>query len=101
MAVKCFPPCVFPNVWPSDNHNYALHSVTSHTQGCDLPNQQVADCFLSVCEVCVEVFQNSEAFRQLTSNGLPFSDIESNRFSVNMAEMTEHKLCVSCDLPAN
>lgn len=49
MALKCFLPCVFQNVWPSDNHNYALHSVVSHTQGCDLQNQQVAECFL-LCE---------------------------------------------------
>lgn len=32
MALKCFLPCVFQNVWPLDSHNYALHSVVTHTK---------------------------------------------------------------------
>lgn len=45
MALKCFLPCVFQSVSPSDNHNYVLHCVVSHTQGSYLQTQQVADCF--------------------------------------------------------
>lgn len=50
MALKCFLPCVFLS--PSYNHNYSLHAVMSHTQTCDLQNQQVADCFLLYECVC-------------------------------------------------
>lgn len=85
MALKCFLPCVFQNMWPSDNHNYALHSVVSHTGGCNLQNQQVANCFLlrvcvvcwrGLCVQCVKMcWFLSETFRQLTSNGDVF-DIE-------------------------
>lgn len=78
MALKCFLQ-LFQNVWPSDNHNYGLHSVVSHTQGCYLQNQQVADSFL-LCEsvsgmlvgdcevyrnVCICLLKTAETFRQL------------------------------------
>ncbi len=74
-----------------DNHDYALHSVVSHTQGCDLQNQQVADCFL-LCEcvwcvlgrygVCRNVLKQPESFRQLPSNGDVF-DIERERRKIH------------------
>lgn len=34
----------------SDNHNYALHFVMSHTQGCYLPNLRVAECVCGLME---------------------------------------------------
>ncbi len=98
MALKCFLPCVFQNVWPSDNHNYALHSVVSHTKCCDLQNQQVADCFLlCVCGMlrrgggrlfveCVEtsvlVVKKAETFRQLTAN-VDVLDAEQERRKIH------------------
>lgn len=75
MALKCFLPGVFQNVWPFDNHNYALHSVVSRTLGFDLQNQQVADCFL-LCECvwCVFYFFGGEGLdlecAKMSSNSL-------------------------------
>lgn len=34
----------------SDDHNYALHFVMSHTQGCYLPNLRVAECVCGLME---------------------------------------------------
>lgn len=45
---------VFFRMWGpltlSDNHNYALHFVMSHTQGCYLQNLQVAECTCRLME---------------------------------------------------
>lgn len=110
MALKCFLPCVFQNVWPLDSHNYALQSVVTHTKVVICRINRLLLSALWVCgirckgclwSVCNNVPKEPETSRQLTCNA-DISDIETKgRFALTSplnlytAQMTEHKLCVS------